>query len=110
MVIPAAILAETDFLSAQHLGIDAELDFLDGLAVGGCVLEPFTSQDLDRCHQLIAEYRDSNLGLADTAVIAAAERLGIRRILTVDERDFRLVRPAHVALVTFCTNGLSTSL
>jgi predicted nucleic acid-binding protein len=30
--------------------------------------------------------------LADASVIATAERLGTRRILTVDERHFRVVR------------------
>ena len=35
---------------------------------------------------------DLNLGLADAAVIATAERLNVQRILTVDERQFRAVR------------------
>jgi predicted nucleic acid-binding protein len=30
--------------------------------------------------------------LADASVITTADRLGIRRILTVDERDFRAVQ------------------
>ena len=56
-------------------------------------LEPFTATDLNRCRELIAAYRDFDLGLADTAVMATAERLGISNILTVDERHFRAVRP-----------------
>ena len=43
---------------------------------------------------IVANYRDLDLGLADAAVIATAERLGVNRILTVDERDFRAVRAA----------------
>jgi predicted nucleic acid-binding protein len=31
--------------------------------------------------------------LADVAVVATAERMGVQRILTVDERDFRVMRP-----------------
>jgi hypothetical protein len=37
-------------------------------------------------------HADLDLGLADASVIAAAERKGVRRILTVDLRDFRAVR------------------
>ena len=39
-------------------------------------------------------YADLNLGLCDAAVIALAERLKIDTILTVDERDFRILRTA----------------
>ena len=76
----------------EYLGVDAELDFLDGIASGAYTLEPLADEDLARCRELIAKYRNLNLGLADAAVIATAERFGIRRILTIDERDFRAVR------------------
>lgn len=95
LILPSAILSEIDYLLREFLGIDAELDFLDGLRTGAYLLEPLTSTDLDRCHTLIKRYRDLNLGLADTAVIATAERLNITRILTVDERDFRAIKAEH---------------
>ena len=93
IVIPAAILAEIDYLLREHLGIDAELDFLDGLIGGAYAIEPLTAADLGRCRELIAKYRNLDLSLADAAVIATAERLGVHRILTLDERHFRAVRP-----------------
>jgi hypothetical protein len=31
--------------------------------------------------------------LADVAVVATAEWMGVQRILLVDERDFRVIRP-----------------
>ena len=92
VVIPAAILGELDYLLRVHLGIAAELDFIDSLRSGAFSLENLTAEDLARCHELITQYRDLDLGLADATVIATAERLGIDRILTVDERDFRVVR------------------
>jgi predicted nucleic acid-binding protein len=79
----------------EFLGVDAELDFLDGIASGAFTLEVFTPVDLERCQELISTYRDLDLGLADSAVMATAERLKIDRLLTVDERDFRAVRPKH---------------
>ncbi len=39
------------------------------------------------------------LGLADSCIIATAERLGINHVLTVDERDFRAVKPATGSFV-----------
>jgi hypothetical protein len=95
IIVPSAILGELDYLLREFLGVDAELDFLDGLISGALRLEPMTPADVLRSRELVATYRDLDLGLGlvDGAVIATAERLGIPRVLTVDERDFRAVRP-----------------
>jgi predicted nucleic acid-binding protein len=92
ILIPTAILSEIDYLIGAKLGIKAELDLMDDILGGAFTLEPFTSADLRRSRELMDQYSTLNLGLADAAVIAAAERLGTRRILTVDERHFRVVR------------------
>lgn len=91
VVVPSAILSELDYLLREFLGIDAELDFLASLRSGAFQLDELGPDDLDRCSELIDRYRDLDLGLADTAVMATAERRGTLRILTVDERDFRAV-------------------
>lgn len=93
IIVPSPILGELDYLLRVNLGIDADLSFLSGIRSGGFVIEPFTSADLVRCSELIADYRDLDLGLADASVIATAERLDVNRILTVYERDFRAIRP-----------------
>lgn len=92
ILISAAILSEIDYLIAAKLGAGAELDFLDDILSGAFTLEPFGFADLRRARELLHQYRALDMGLADAAVIATAERLGIRRILTVDERHFRAVR------------------
>jgi predicted nucleic acid-binding protein len=40
------------------------------------------------------------LGTVDASVVAAAERLGLADIATVDRRHFSVVRPSHVAAFT----------
>lgn len=92
ILIPVAILAEIDYLLRVRLGSRAVLKFLDGIATGGLMLEQFQPPDLKRTRTLLETYADLDLGLADATVIATAERLRLRRILTVDERDFRAVR------------------
>jgi predicted nucleic acid-binding protein len=89
--VPVAILAEIDYLLLEYLGPQAELDFLKSIDSGAFTLEPLTTVDFTRCLEIIEQYRDLKLGLADAAVMATAERLGVRRILTLDERDFRAV-------------------
>lgn len=92
ILIPTVNLAEIDYLLHVRLGGRAVMRFLEGISVGAFSLEPFTSHDLARCRALLEKYSDLDIGLADATVIATAERLGIRRILTVDERHFRAVR------------------
>ena len=93
IVVPVVILSELDYLLREFLGVGAELDFLDAISAGHFTLEPLLEDDLRRCRELIELHRDSDLGLADAAVIATAERLKVKRVLTVDERHFRAVRP-----------------
>ena len=92
ILIPTAILSEIDYLIVAKLGLGAELDLLDDILAGAFTLEPFTAADVRRSRELIDQYSTLNIGLADAAAMATAERLGIRRILTVDERHFRVVR------------------
>jgi predicted nucleic acid-binding protein len=92
LIIPDAILAEIDYLLRNRLGVSAELDFLEELLAGTYTLYRLDSQDFLRCQELLSRYRNLNLGLADTSVMATAERLNTYRVLTLDERDFRAVR------------------
>lgn len=95
IILPTVILAEIDYLLRTKLGVAAEIRLLEGIAKGSFTLEPFTLDDAARCQELLAKYHDLDLGLADASVIATAERIGVYRILTVDERDFRSVRTAQ---------------
>ncbi|HEX7448806.1 MAG TPA: PIN domain-containing protein [Pirellulales bacterium] len=93
LFLPAVLLAEIDYLLTRRLGVDAALDFIDSIERGAFTLVVPTAEDIARCRELMIQYRDLPLGIADASVVAAAERMHIQRILTVDERHFRAVRP-----------------
>jgi hypothetical protein len=42
--------------------------------------------------ELMAKYRDAPMDYADATLVAAAERLGVRRIFTLDRRHFLMYR------------------
>ncbi len=94
IVLPAPTLGEIDYLLRFRLGNAALLQFLTDILEGAFVVEALSLSDLRRCVALIEKYRDLDLGLADASVVAVADRLGTDRILTVDQRDFRVVRSA----------------
>lgn len=43
-----------------------------------------------RMRELMRKYADRPMDLADAAIVAVAERDGIRKVFTVDETDFRV--------------------
>lgn len=88
IIVPATTLGEIDYLLRVRLGNAALLRFLADIAEGAFVVESVTLADLRRCAAL-------ELGLADASVVAVAERHGTDRILTVDQRDFRVIRSSR---------------
>lgn len=78
------------------MGQEAEVRFLGDLASGALAVEPVAAADWLRIAELVWEYRDLPLGTADASVVAAAERLGIQEIATLDRRHFSVVRPTNV--------------
>jgi hypothetical protein len=89
------VITEVVYLSGTRLGPDAEVRFLGDVAAGEFSVEPVRAGDWLRIAELVSQYRDLPLGAVDLSVVAAAERLDITTIATVDRRHFSIVRPYH---------------
>ena len=94
------MVTEVAYLLATRLGAEPEVRFLGDLAAGAFSVEPVAAGDWLRIAELVATYRDLPLGTVDASVVAAAERLGVQEIATIDRRHFGVVRPSHVAAFT----------
>ncbi|MDH5666833.1 MAG: PIN domain-containing protein [Nitrospira sp.] len=57
---------------------------------------PLTKHDMSRARVWMKKYKDLPMDLADAALVAMAEREKIRRIFTLDRRDFEIYRPAKL--------------
>jgi predicted nucleic acid-binding protein len=58
-------------------------------------VEPLNAEDYARIRLLLRQYADLPLGLVDASVVAVCERLGERKVATLDHRHFGVIRPAH---------------
>jgi len=87
------VAAEVDYLLLERVGAAAELLFLGEIARGAYRLEGFGAEDVEQAAQVIGRYRDLRIGLADASLVVLAARAGTNRLLTLDERHFRAVRP-----------------
>ncbi len=97
LAAPVLVIAEVAYLVGTRLGPEAEVRFLGDLANRAFVTIPVEDEDWLRIAELVSRYRDLPLGTVDASIVAAAERLGIATIATLDRRHFGVVRPAHVA-------------
>ncbi len=95
LIVPELVVCEVAYLLATRVGAEAEVRFLGDLAAGNLMPEPVHAADWLRIAELVWAYRDLPLGTVDASVVAAAERLGITEIATLDHRHFSVVRPKH---------------
>jgi uncharacterized protein len=51
--------------------------------------------DYDRAADIMEQYKDAKLDLVDCVIAAIAERMNIQRILTLDQRDFSIIKPRN---------------
>lgn len=95
LMLPISVLPEVCYLIASRLGHAALRRFLKELVASDTILEPITLFDLERVGEILEQYADSQLDFVDATIIAIAERQNISRILTLDRRDFTIIRPRH---------------
>jgi hypothetical protein len=95
LLVPITVLPELDYLVFTRLGPRIQIRVLRSLLGGEFQIETPTAQDLERAVELAEQYAGSGLGLVDASIAAIAERLNIRQILTLDRRDFGMLRPRH---------------
>jgi predicted nucleic acid-binding protein len=100
LVVPSCVLVEIDYWTHKLLGRETWSLFVEDVASGAYRLESLTLDDLQRAAELELEYADLDLGLVDASVVALCERLGERKVATLDRRDFSVVRPRHCDALT----------
>jgi predicted nucleic acid-binding protein len=93
IVIPAQVTAEVDYLLRQRVGVRARRAFLEDLASGRFSVYALDRADYDLVRRYNRQYDDLDVGLSDLTVVVAAHRLGTNRLLTFDERHFRVLKP-----------------
>lgn len=76
-------------LSPESTGSDRLREFIlkQGLNVWFC-----HNQSLARMFELMVQYADQPMDLADASIVAAAEDLKTQQVFTIDRRDFETYR------------------
>ena len=96
LLLGSLSLADLDALLQRELGLDASLAVVESIVNGAVRLVCPTPADLARAMELLREATEHRPRLADALMVAAAERLGVRRVATFDRRPIAIFRPRHV--------------
>jgi len=94
--VPAPVLVELEYGLRHAVGVRAFPAVIDEIAGGGFRVEDLTPSDYMRVRELLETYADLRVGYVDAAVLAVTERLGERKLATLDHRHFTVMRPRHV--------------
>jgi predicted nucleic acid-binding protein len=97
-VVPVCVLVEVEYLLRPWP--DAFAGLIREFATGSLELVQLPARWLARAGELLVRYRDLPLGLVDATVLAATEMLREPKLVTLDQRHFSVVRPAHVSSLT----------
>ena len=81
----------TEVLHMIDFNVDVQLDFLQWVAQQGVLLQEISQQDISRIIELTRKYSDRPMDFADATLVIAAEKTGIRKIISIDT-DFDIYR------------------
>lgn len=76
-------------LTPDSIGADRLRDFI---LHGGLTVWFMDHETVVRAFELMEQYRDHSMDLADASLVVAAETLGTTRVFTLDRTDFRAYR------------------
>lgn len=94
--VPQSVLAEVGYMLNRDIGSQGLARFLRTLSETKYRVVPLELRDILRTADLLEKYADTRPDFVDLSIVAVAERMLIRRILTIDRRDFQIIRPAHI--------------
>lgn len=95
VVVPSVVLSELCYLLQTRIGPAAEHAFVKAVGDGEFALEELAPEDVSRAADVMEQYDNFPLGYVDAAIVAAAERMWARDVLTTDRRHFGVIRPKH---------------
>ncbi|MFH0750737.1 MAG: PIN domain-containing protein [Chloroflexota bacterium] len=93
LLVGALTLAEADHILQRELGLAATLALLASCTSGAVRVVAPTDDDLERAAALLRAAAEHRPRLSDALLVAAAERLGVRRVATFDRRPLAVLMP-----------------
>jgi predicted nucleic acid-binding protein len=105
LAISPLVITEVDHLVHRDLGFSAAMEVTDALAgritEGQYRLPELKAGDIVAAQGIRAKYEALRLDFADAVGVILADRYKTDRILTLDQRDYRAIKPLTPGLHAF---------
>jgi predicted nucleic acid-binding protein len=88
-VTTTAVITEVSYM--LNFNVQVQIDFFEWILNKGLILEEIHQQDMVRVIELTKKYQDRPMDFADATLVLAAEKTGIRSIISIDA-DFDIYR------------------
>jgi predicted nucleic acid-binding protein len=86
------VVTETCYMLLKRKGVAAQVSFMMSISNESFEVFDLQSEHAQRIAQLMQQYSNLPMDLADASLVILAEALGHGRILSVDYRDFNAYR------------------
>ena len=86
----------TEAMYLLNFSWEAQAALWEMIVTESLVILPLDRGDASRMRELMRKYRDLPMDLADAALVRVAERERLRRIFSLDRRDFTVYRPEKI--------------
>lgn len=85
------IITEVTYILKEHVHLEAQLDSLRWISLGGLEIFDLRRDHLSRIIDLQKKYSNLPMDFADATLLIAAESLGINKVFSLD-KDFSIYR------------------
>ncbi|GHV86717.1 pilus biogenesis protein [Spirochaetia bacterium] len=103
LVTTSAVVAEVSHM--LNFNVLTQINFFEWILRRGLLIEDIKQQDIGRVIELTRKYKDLPMDFADCTLVIAAEKTGIRSIISIDS-DFDVYRlPGKVRIENVFREG-----
>jgi predicted nucleic acid-binding protein len=85
------IITEVTYILKAHVHLEAQVDFLKWITIGGLEMFDLQKGHLSKIIELQKKYSDLPMDFADATLLIAAESLYINKVFSID-KDFSIYR------------------
>jgi len=85
------VITEVTYILEAHVHLEAQLDFLKWITLGGLEMFDLQKGHLSKIIELQKKYSDLPMDFADATLLIAAESLDVNKVFSID-KDFSIYR------------------
>lgn len=74
----------TEVTHMLDFSVNVQIDFLEWVMKEGVILQEISQRDVSRIIELTKKYSDRPMDFADATLVIAAEKTGVRQIISID--------------------------